>query len=40
MPARLMGERANVSEDVPDQHYDRRDSREKMEARRKYLDEF
>ena len=40
MPARLVGERANVSEDVPDQHYGQRDNREKMEAWRKYLDEF
>ena len=40
MPARLVGERANVSEDVLDQHYDQRDSREKMEVRRKYLEMF
>jgi hypothetical protein len=31
MPARLVGERVNVLQDVLDQHYDQRSDQEKME---------
>lgn len=34
----VVGNRANVSQDVLDAHYDRRSDREKAEQRREYLD--
>jgi len=37
-PERAVSDRANVSEGVLNQHYDRRTNREKMEQRRRYLD--
>ena len=37
-PPHVVGDRANVSEYVLDEHYDRRTDREKMEHRRKYLE--
>ena len=37
-PPHVVGDRANVSEDVLDEHYDRRTQREKMEQRQKYLE--
>ncbi|MFB6197253.1 MAG: site-specific integrase, partial [Halobacteriaceae archaeon] len=38
MPSEAVGERANVTLEILKQHYDRRSEREKMEQRRKYLD--
>lgn len=38
MPGEIVSDRANVSQVVIDQHYDRRTEREKMEQRRAYLD--
>ncbi|EMA41938.1 tyrosine-type recombinase/integrase [Halobiforma nitratireducens] len=37
-PAKAVSNRANVSESVIDEHYDRRTKREKMEQRRQYLE--
>lgn len=37
MPSRVISDRANVSQAVLDQHYDRRTEREKMEQRREFL---
>lgn len=36
-PMKAVGDRANVSEQVLEQHYDRRSEKEKMEQRREYL---
>jgi len=38
VPETAVGDRANVSQDVLEQHYDQRSEREKMEQRRQYLD--
>ncbi|QLG61940.1 tyrosine-type recombinase/integrase [Halorarum salinum] len=38
VPAQAVSDRANVSQRVIDQHYDRRTERDKMEQRRAYLD--
>jgi len=38
MPDQVVSDRANVSQRVIEQHYDRRTEQEKMEQRRKYLD--
>jgi integrase len=38
VPETVVGDRANVSQSVLEQHYDRRTEREKMEQRRGYLD--
>lgn len=38
MPETAVSDRANVSQEVLDQHYNRRTEREKMEQRRRYLD--
>ncbi|APE95717.1 tyrosine-type recombinase/integrase [Halodesulfurarchaeum formicicum] len=38
MPDKVVSDRANVSQRVIEQHYDRRTEREKMEQRRDYLD--
>jgi site-specific recombinase XerD len=38
VPENVVGDRANVSKDVLDQHYDQRTERERMEQRRGYLD--
>lgn len=38
LPDKVIGSRANVSQVVIEQHYDRRTEQEKMEQRRKYLD--
>jgi hypothetical protein len=38
MPDKVVGDRANVSPKVIEQHYDRRTIREKMEQRRDYVD--
>ncbi len=40
VPENVVGDRANVSKDVLDQHYDQRTERERMEQRRGYLDEI
>jgi len=40
MPDKVVSDRANVSPQVIEQHYDRRSKREKMEQRREYLDEL
>lgn len=40
MPEKAVGDRANVSQEILEQHYDRRSEREKMEQRRDYLDEL
>lgn len=40
VPETAVGDRANVSQDVLEQHYDQRSEREKMEQRRKHLDEI
>lgn len=37
VPAKVVGDRANVTQDILDEHYDRRNPHEKMEQRRKYL---
>ncbi len=39
VPPRVVSDRANVSQAVIDEHYDRRTEREKMEQRRQFLDE-
>lgn len=38
VPETAVGDRANVSQDVLERHYDQRTKREKMEQRRQYLD--
>ena len=38
VPKHIISDRANVSTDVLDKHYDQRDDKEKMENRREYLD--
>ncbi|WP_418281207.1 hypothetical protein [Halorubrum sp. DTA98] len=38
MPETVVGDRANVTADVIDQHYNHRSQKEKMEQRRGYLD--
>lgn len=38
MPETAVSDRANVSQEVLDQHYDQRSKRDKMQQRRKYLD--
>lgn len=38
LPDNVVSDRANVSQVVIEQHYDRRTEREKMEQRREYLD--
>ncbi|WP_435186856.1 tyrosine-type recombinase/integrase [Halobellus sp. EA9] len=40
MPDKVVSDRANVSPEVIEQHYDRRSEREKMEQRRDYLDDL
>lgn len=40
IPETAVSERANVSQRVLDQHYDRRSQREKMEQRRQYLNQL
>jgi hypothetical protein len=40
VPENIVGDRANVSKDVLDQHYDQRTERERMEQRRGYLDDI
>ena len=35
---KAVGDRANVSEQVLEKHYDQRSAKEKMEQRREYLD--
>lgn len=40
VPATVVGDRANVTSDVIDQHYDQRSQKEKMEQRRGYLDDI
>ena len=40
MPDKIVSDRANVSQRVIEQHYDRRTEREKMEQRREYLDKL
>ena len=39
MPDKVVSDRANVSPEVIEQHYDRRSEREKMEQRQAYLDD-
>jgi len=38
VPKDVVSDRANVSKDVLDMHYDQRSEQDKMEQRRKYLD--
>jgi hypothetical protein len=38
MPEKVVSDRADVSEDVLEEHYDSRSKMEKMEQRRGYLD--
>ena len=40
VPETVVGDRANVTPDVIDQHYDQRSQKEKMEQRRGYLDDI
>jgi hypothetical protein len=40
MPDKVVSDRANVSQRVIEQHYDRRTERENMEQRRAYLDDL
>jgi hypothetical protein len=40
VPEQVVSARANVSMAVLDEHYDRRTEREKMEQRRKYLNQI
>lgn len=40
VPETVVCDRANVTSDVIDQHYDQRSQKEKMEQRRGYLDEI
>jgi integrase len=40
MPDKVVSDRANVSPEVIEQHYDRRSERERMEQRREYLDDL
>ncbi|QSW98161.1 tyrosine-type recombinase/integrase [Haloterrigena alkaliphila] len=40
MPDKVVSDRANVSQEVIDTHYDRRTERERMEQRRDYLDDL
>lgn len=39
-PDRVISDRANVSPDVPDKHYDRRDEHTKMEQRREFINDY
>jgi integrase len=38
VPMQVVSDRANVSQDILDKHYDRRSEHDKMEQRRRYLD--
>jgi hypothetical protein len=40
VPETAVSDRANVTRDVIDQHYDQRTQKEKMEQRRQYLDKI
>lgn len=40
IPETVVSDRANVSQRVLEQYYDRRSQREKMEQRRQYLDQL